>query len=261
MRRILVIEDDEVQAAGAMRILRREGMHCDHSRTFADALTRTTDVGYDCAIFDLGLPDEDIHDSFEAARRIPELGCPVVVWTGCGDPEIMAAVRKTGAAIVLKPGIELLVQMVWSQIQYHNPDRESEMGQMNAQRAIGRKSFIASNAATITLAIAVLSFSGTLGAWLYKSISAEARGDEVMRQQLAILTRRMDAGETRGLEKQAHLTIHDQQIQVSIDDRAAMRAQMTTLVDSQHDLKLDIQRRLERIEDNLLSLLKREKQP
>lgn len=244
MRRILVIEDDEVQAAGAMRILRREGMHCDHSRTFADALTRTTDVAYDCAILDLGLPDEDIQDGFEAARRIPELGCPVVAWTGSGDPDIIAAVRATGAAIVLKPGVDLLVEKVWSQINYRHPDRESETGQQNAQRSMQKKGFVERQGAKILLAIAILSFVWAILNWNW----AMARQYEVTRQEVATINRRLDITEAHGIERDTHLGVIDRQNQISIDDRANLHMEVSA-----------ISRNLEKIDDHLMDLLKKTK--
>lgn len=254
MRRILVIEDDEVQAAGAMRILRREGMHCDHSRTFEDALTRTAEVTYDCAVYDLGLPDEDIHNEYEAVRRIPELGCPVVVWTGSGDPGIIAAVRATGASIVLKPGAELLVHNIWSQIQYQNPDRESEIAQMNAQRALQKKD-PESLWSKATKAVPAVLLAGALLKWSFSM----AQQYDVTRQEVAAMNRRMDTAEAHSVATENHLRIVDTQNQISIDDRANLHTIVSSLIDNQTRHNEAIDRRLDKLDEHILELMKKTK--
>jgi CheY-like chemotaxis protein len=65
--RILLVEDNEINAEVALDILTRAGFRCDHVRTGRDAVAAAQALKYRLVLMDCHLPEMD---GFEAARRI-----------------------------------------------------------------------------------------------------------------------------------------------------------------------------------------------
>ncbi len=251
MRRVLIIEDDPDQGALLMRRLREEGFACSLSTTLAEGLSFCREQEFDCIVLDLGLPDPELQSEADTIARIPDLGWPVVVLTGSGDPNIISAVRRTGASIVVKPNTDLLVEKIWSQINFQRAGHDSEVGQQTAQRRLNHKPFLEKTGAVLSLAIAIFTGTATLGGWLYKTISDEARQAEITKHRFEVIDRRLDTADAIFADRAQRLKALEQMAQVSTDDRSAIRGTMAALQDTQRELKLDVIRRLERIEDKL----------
>lgn len=251
-RRILIIEDDPDNAALVMRQLRtKAGMTAAVSMTFHDGLALARAEKFDCAIVDLGLPDTS--SSEDTIRLCNDFPCPIVFLTGNGDADILRQARETGASVVIKPGGDLLIEKVWSQINFRGGDSESELGQQEAQRRIQSptKSWLENKAAVIGICVTLAGAAVTMGASLYRAISSEARQTEQTAQTLAQYEKRIAESEKRHADHELKIGIIQQQNQISIDDRSAMHSQIGTIKDGQTELKMDVIRRLERIEDKL----------
>lgn len=253
MRHILIIEDDGRQADMLRRFLVNEGFRCEEAdvvKNFSDGILRSLNIAYDCIVTDLGLPDEGASE-FDIAGRLNELNGQVVALTGSGDPELIAAVRATGASFCQKPGGHLLLEKIWSQINHKRPDRESEVQMQEAQRRIQHPpANLWKSIRENTLAmIAIFGGAASTGAWLYSNLSTKIVNAQAVEHRLENLDRQAKAAEEWRSGIDGYVREIQKQNQISIDDRTAMHRQM----DQQQS---DFGRRLERIEEKIDRLQK-----
>lgn len=251
--RILVVEDDPTCGPAVVREFTHQGMTCALATTLGDGLRMAMETHFSCVILDAGLPDGDVEGEYGAIDRIPEFETRVVVYTGSGDPDLFRAVRKHGAPCVEKgpDSMAFLVHAVWSEINYEDGDHESAVAQQVAQRRVtapAPKDFAARRGPLIFLAIAILTFTATLGGWMVHTIVAETRKEEASAHRFELVEKRLDAKDKADEKRDRADEKRDEQIslimrqnQISIDDRAALRA--TAL-----EWKRDFQSWMERIE-------------
>lgn len=103
--RLLVVEDDPVQAEGLRAVLGRcERRHeVTVSGTLAGALALLAAGGYDCVLLDLGLPDASgVAGCRDVVRAAPRT--PVVVVTGASEEEVGLDCLRAGAQEFLAKG-------------------------------------------------------------------------------------------------------------------------------------------------------------
>ncbi len=96
--RVLVVEDDELDAEVVMRALKSSGQvkyDIEHVNTLSNAFTRVLRYTFDIILLDLGLPD-----GFELnglSKLLTMLDVPIVVLTGNDDPEMAEHAMASGA--------------------------------------------------------------------------------------------------------------------------------------------------------------------
>ena len=101
--RALVVEDDTGLASVLVRGMREAGFAVDHAETGRDALWLGTEVGYDVAVVDLGLPDID-GLSVVAQLRSAERWLPVLVLTARdGVPHRVSGLDAGADDYLVKP--------------------------------------------------------------------------------------------------------------------------------------------------------------
>lgn len=103
--RLLLVEDDPLDRDIVQRLLTRSGIafELDHVDGVA-AAARALETPYDCALFDLDLPDGS---GLDLLRRLRASGCettPVIVLTGHDEPELATACLSAGAQDYLIKG-------------------------------------------------------------------------------------------------------------------------------------------------------------
>ena len=82
-RRLLVVEDNEIERQSIVELLRHEDVEISTAATGAEALGALSDTRFDCVILDLRLPDISGFELMENIRQNPELReLPIVVCTG-----------------------------------------------------------------------------------------------------------------------------------------------------------------------------------
>jgi CheY-like chemotaxis protein/HAMP domain-containing protein len=82
-RRLLVVEDNEIERQSIVELLRHEDVEISTAGTGAEALGALSDTRFDCVILDLRLPDISGFELMENIRQNPELReLPIVVCTG-----------------------------------------------------------------------------------------------------------------------------------------------------------------------------------
>ncbi|MBI1340654.1 response regulator [bacterium] len=105
-RRVLVADDNAVNALLAKSALAAAGFRVDTAGTGAEALEAASDGGYDLIVMDIRMP---VMDGLEATRRIRALGgaagtTPIIALTADIDPELEARAREAGVdAMASKP--------------------------------------------------------------------------------------------------------------------------------------------------------------
>lgn len=242
MRRVLIIEDDEEQAALLMRRFREFSLTCVLAETFREAKIRVEDEVFDCAVFDPGLSDIEYS---QVADKICELGIPIVVYTGNSNPSLVAAVRGTGAAYVQKPGVDLLIEEVWSQINYRDADEESTTKQQEAQASLRTaRPLFATKKALLGTILALVSATATFGSWAFNTISKTIESAEETKHRFYKVETKVGDHDKEIQKLEVILDEVKTQNRVSIDERGAMK-------EKQQELKQDIKDRLDRIERKL----------
>jgi CheY-like chemotaxis protein len=103
-KRLLIIEDDEIERQSIIELLRHTDIEIVTAATGGEALHALTNSAFDCMVLDLRLPDMTGFDLLERLYTEPMLaGLPVVVFTG---KELTAAeqiqLRSMAKSVVLK---------------------------------------------------------------------------------------------------------------------------------------------------------------
>jgi CheY-like chemotaxis protein len=96
--RVLVADDNPVNALLATRALEQEGFKVDRAATGAEAVSAAADTAYDLILMDIRMP---VMDGFEATRRIrsdpgPSRDAAILAVTADIDPELEARARAVG---------------------------------------------------------------------------------------------------------------------------------------------------------------------
>jgi DNA-binding response OmpR family regulator len=105
VRRILLVEDDEVSANSLKTILTRLGWTVTSVGTLGAALIALADP-FDTVILDLMLPDGDGTLVLKTIREMKK-SARVIVTTGTGDPAILERVRALNPFLVIQKPIRL----------------------------------------------------------------------------------------------------------------------------------------------------------
>jgi HAMP domain-containing protein/CheY-like chemotaxis protein/signal transduction histidine kinase len=103
-KRLLVIEDDEIERQSIIELLLHDDIELAAVGTGAEALQRLTDRAFDCCVVDLRLPDMSGFELLERIQADPALrDIPVVVFTGkdLSDQE-EARLRRVAKSVVVK---------------------------------------------------------------------------------------------------------------------------------------------------------------
>jgi CheY-like chemotaxis protein/signal transduction histidine kinase/HAMP domain-containing protein len=105
-RNILLVEDDLVESASLMGVLRREGLEATLVKSAEAALVELGKQRFGCMILDLGLPDMDGLGLLETLHARAELGAPpVVVHTARTlTKDELRRIESYAKTIVLKDG-------------------------------------------------------------------------------------------------------------------------------------------------------------
>ena len=104
--RVLIVEDDPVQAKLIRGLLKRAGggrLEMRHVLLLGDALAELAKREFDAVLLDLTLPDSEGFQTFERAHNAAD-GVPVVVLTGVDDTALAAKAVEAGAQDYLVKG-------------------------------------------------------------------------------------------------------------------------------------------------------------
>lgn len=260
-KKVLIIEDDHNQCEALGKLLARRNLEISCAESFAEGLACFHAQDFACVILDPGLPDSDASQS---VSRLPEFdGTPVVVLTGNDDRDLIRECRKHGAGYALKSAdTPLLMEKVLMAIERHSPSREIEDHIIDEQRHSLRSEklnkvpwflqWVPLMSLTVMIALALMGG----GASLYRSISNQASEASQNASRYTAVERSITQIQTsfeRLSTTQAELIM---KAQTSTDDRAGLHREITAVVQQQTELKNDVVRRLERIEDGQQALLK-----
>ncbi|HEV2644412.1 MAG TPA: ATP-binding protein [Candidatus Elarobacter sp.] len=137
--RILLVDDDEVDRLAMRRALDKAGLGAItivEAESARDAYARITADDYDCAFFDVRLPDRDgvalLRDVRTAGVRTP-----VVVLTGFGDEQTVLDAMKSGATDYLsKAGIspERIAHALRSAVRLGDAERQAAAARAARER-------------------------------------------------------------------------------------------------------------------------------
>ncbi|MCP3936850.1 MAG: response regulator [Actinomycetia bacterium] len=97
--RVLLVEDNEIDARSLNRILDRDtstSFHVEHVADLAGALASLDEGAYDCILLDLSLPDSEGLDSIDRIVAASP-AAPIVVLTGYDDPAVAVQAVDHGA--------------------------------------------------------------------------------------------------------------------------------------------------------------------
>ncbi|MHB0947644.1 MAG: HAMP domain-containing protein [Gemmatimonadaceae bacterium] len=104
VRRLLVVEDDEVQRRSIVELVAHEDVEIDAVGTGAEALERLESTHYDCMVLDLGLKDIsgfELLDRIKGNEKLREL--PVIIYTGRElTPQEETRLRQDAETIIIK---------------------------------------------------------------------------------------------------------------------------------------------------------------
>jgi CheY-like chemotaxis protein/signal transduction histidine kinase/HAMP domain-containing protein len=83
MKRLLVVEDNEIERQGIVELLGHDDIEISTAGTGTEALERLLDRSFDCCVLDLRLPDMNGLELLEKVQAEPSLrDIPIVVFTG-----------------------------------------------------------------------------------------------------------------------------------------------------------------------------------
>lgn len=104
MRRVLIVEDDEVQRESVGKLLRSHDVQTEGVGTAAECLARLKDTTFDCMVLDLTLPDATGHALLETLSREDNYSFPpVIVYTGRDlSTEEEERLRRYSKSIIIK---------------------------------------------------------------------------------------------------------------------------------------------------------------
>jgi CheY-like chemotaxis protein len=104
LKRLLVVEDNEVESRSITELLLHDDIEIMNASTGADALAELRSGTFDCCVLDLRLPDMSGFELLDQIKLDPELGSvPIVVFTGKDlTPEEERQLKVVAKSIVLK---------------------------------------------------------------------------------------------------------------------------------------------------------------
>jgi two-component system response regulator RegA len=101
---LLIVDDDWRTLDALKRIFADRGWEVCSAGSMAEGLTQLEPPPR-CVLVDLTLPD-DRGESMVKRIRQDDRPIRIVVWTGCGDPARLAAVRDLGADVILQKPVD-----------------------------------------------------------------------------------------------------------------------------------------------------------
>jgi HAMP domain-containing protein/CheY-like chemotaxis protein/signal transduction histidine kinase len=104
VRRLLVVEDDDVQRNSIMELIGNGDVQTTPARDGAEALAALESERYDCMVLDLGLPDMSGFELIERIRKQSNLmQLPIVIYTGRElTPKQETELRRMTDTIIIK---------------------------------------------------------------------------------------------------------------------------------------------------------------
>ncbi|MBW8732883.1 MAG: response regulator [Asticcacaulis sp.] len=104
VRRVLVVEDDEVQRDAVRRLLQADDVECHSVGTAAECLEALSQGTYDCMVLDLSLPDASGYSLLETLSQEDAYSFPpVIVYTGHDlSYEDEQRLRRYSRSIIIK---------------------------------------------------------------------------------------------------------------------------------------------------------------
>ncbi|WP_420799899.1 HAMP domain-containing protein [Nitrospira moscoviensis] len=104
LKRLLVVEDDEVERRSITELLLHDDIEIVSAGTGADALRALREESFDCCVLDLRLPDMTGFELLDQIEADPALGdVPIVVFTGKDlSPDEERRLKTVAKSIVLK---------------------------------------------------------------------------------------------------------------------------------------------------------------
>jgi ActR/RegA family two-component response regulator len=258
---ILIIEDDETNCEGLVRLLKRRGFASTCCETLAEGLACFRSQEFACVVLDLGLADSPHRDT---AHAIPEFHpVPVVAITGNDDRELIRICRQHGAGYALKGGSALdIMQKVLLATERANPSRHIEeeiisvSRELNADRGGEAKPWWLQWVPLVAVAISLFGASGTAGMFLYRAIAGEAAQSVRNAHRFELLEKSMNEFK---LTMESHSRTQNEIVmktQSSLEDRQGMHREMANLRVQNDTVRAEVLRRLERIEDNVQLMMK-----
>jgi CheY-like chemotaxis protein len=103
VKRILVVEDDEIGRKAVEKLVAAEGVQITGVKSGEEALNAISSRDFDCVILDLGLPDMSGFELLNTLNENPELSLPpVIVYTGkeLTDKELRELSQYTTKVVV-----------------------------------------------------------------------------------------------------------------------------------------------------------------
>jgi signal transduction histidine kinase/DNA-binding response OmpR family regulator/CHASE3 domain sensor protein len=103
MRRVLIVEDDDVQRDAVSRLLATSEVETVGVGTAADCLAALSDSTFDCMVLDLTLPDASGYSLLETLSGGDHAFPPVIVYTGHDlSPDEEQRLRRYSHSIIIK---------------------------------------------------------------------------------------------------------------------------------------------------------------
>ena len=104
IRRVLIVEDDEVQRDSLSKLLATEGVQISDAGTAKEALDKLRESTFDCMVLDLSLPDQSGYQMLETMARDEAFAFPpVIVYTGRSlDRGEEEQLRRFSRSIIIK---------------------------------------------------------------------------------------------------------------------------------------------------------------
>lgn len=103
MKKLLIIEDDEVQRNSLKELVSASDIEVDSAATGESALKKISEMNYDCIVLDLSLPDLSGYDLLERLNGLSISIPPIVIYTGQElDQRQEEFLRKYSESIIVK---------------------------------------------------------------------------------------------------------------------------------------------------------------
>ncbi len=267
-RRVLIIEDDPIQAEALARMLRRRSLEPTCAESFAEGLgcvAAAEAIPFSCIVLDLGLPDTA--SRMETAARISEFHpIPVVALTGDDDEELMRCCLTGGAGYCVKGAdTPQIMSKVLIAIERREPSRDLER-QIIAERSSNgpdidtpapeKKPWILTWAPAIAVTLSMLTASCIAGAYLYRSIANDALRAERTATRFELLEKSMTEFKLNSEAQGRLIADLTAKAQRSLDDRDGMHRQLDLQAADMREVKSTLDRRLETIQSGQMDLLK-----